>query len=106
MKQWKIKTQNYHQKLNRRIASRIAEQFKTQDLSKSGNLKVVYLSFNRLHDSWTCGFKFVTRGFELVTREFEPVGRGFELVTRKIELITHKTELVTRGFELALLNFN
>ena len=29
MKQWKSKTRDYHQKLNGRVASRNAEQFKT-----------------------------------------------------------------------------
>ena len=40
MEYWKQKTKDYHQKLNIRIASRIAElpqQFRTYDLSKLGN---------------------------------------------------------------------
>ena len=31
---WKLKTGDYHQKLNVRVASRIAEQFRTYDLRK------------------------------------------------------------------------
>ena len=34
MEWWKRKTRDYHQKLSVRVASRIAEQFRTYDLKK------------------------------------------------------------------------
>ena len=34
MEWWKRKTRDYHQELNVRVASRIAEQFGTYDLKK------------------------------------------------------------------------
>ena len=34
MEWWKRKTRGYHQKLNVKVASRIAEQFKTNNLKK------------------------------------------------------------------------
>ena len=34
MEWWKRKTRNYHQKLNVRVASRLAEQFRAYDLKK------------------------------------------------------------------------
>ena len=94
MEWWKRKTRDYHQKLNVRVASQIAEQFM---ILRNGELLRL---FTRVFiDLMIREFEFVTRGFELVTR-------GFELVTRGSELVTRGSELVTRGFELALLNFN
>ena len=72
----------------------IAEQLKTEDLRKRGNLKAVYLSFQWSNDSGTRGFELVTRGSELITRGFEHVTRGFKLVTRGFELATRKVELL------------
>ena len=50
MEWWESKT-NYQQKLEERVASRIAEQFKTYDLRKSLTFKTVYLSFHWFNDS-------------------------------------------------------
>ena len=41
IKHWTSKTRNSHQKMNRRVVSRTAEQFKTYDLAKLGNFKAV-----------------------------------------------------------------
>ena len=46
MEKWKRKTRDYHQKLNVRVASRIAKQFRTYDLRKWATFKTVYLSFH------------------------------------------------------------
>ena len=80
MEKLKRKKKDYQQKLQVRVASRIAEQFRTYDLRKWGTSKAAYLSFHWFNDSWNSGFELVTRRFELVIREFELVTRGFELV--------------------------
>ena len=46
MEKCKRKTKDYHQKLNVRVASRMAEQFRTYDLRKLETFKGVYLSFH------------------------------------------------------------
>ena len=51
MEKCKRKTKDYHQKLNVRVASQIAEQFRTYDLRKLGTFKAVYLSFHWFNDS-------------------------------------------------------
>ena len=40
--------------------SRIAKRFKTYDIRKGVNFKVVYLSFYWLNDSWTREFELIT----------------------------------------------
>ena len=65
------KTRNYHQKLNVRVASRIAEHFRNDDRRKRGTFKAVYFDLMIL--------ELVDLKFELVTRRFELVNFGFEL---------------------------
>ena len=116
IKLWNSESQDYHQKLNGQLASRIVERFKTEDLRKLGNFESVYLSLlfassrrfeliTREFEPVTLGFELVTRGFELVTRGFELVIRGFELVTRGFKLVTCGFQLVIRGFELVTRGF-
>ena len=65
IKYWKSKTQDYHQKLNGKLASGTARWFKTKDLRKWGNFNAVYFNFRWLNESvtqksygfsesWTC----------------------------------------------------
>ena len=61
------------------------------DIRKWENFKAVYLNFYWLNDSWTRGFKFVTRGFEIVTGKVK-------LVDLKLHfwISTHAFKLWTR----------
>ena len=49
---WKRKTREYQQKLNVRVASRIAKQFRTNNLKKWRTFKAAYLRFHWFNDSW------------------------------------------------------
>ena len=77
MEWWKRKTRDYHQKLNVRVASRIAEQIRTNNLKKWGTFKVAYLNFHWFNDSliWTGNSWIWTRTFE-----FQLVLLSFQLV--------------------------
>ena len=112
MEWWKRKTRDYHQKLNVRVASRIAEQFRTNNLKKWGTFKAAYLSFHWFNDSWiwtrsswiwtrnswiwTRNLWIGTRNSWIWTRtfEFQLVLLRFELVTRN-SCFTHITKLST-----------
>ena len=48
----KRKTTDYCQKLNARVVSQIAENFRTNILKKWGTFKTAYLSFHWFNDSW------------------------------------------------------
>ena len=74
----KPKTGDYHQKLNVQVVSRIAKQFRTNDLRKWGTFKAVYASYHLFNDAWiwtrnswiwTCTFEFqlMLSSFQLVT---------------------------------------
>ena len=60
---------DYYQKLNVRVASRIAEQFRLMVLGNEKLLRLFTSVFIAL----------MIRGFELVTLAFELVTRGFKL---------------------------
>ena len=98
MKLWKRKTRYYHQKLKLRVVSRIAEQFKTHDLRKWGNIKAIYLSFNWLNDSWTRNSWIWTRNSWIWTRNLWIWIRTFEfhLAVLSFQLVTNNSELLTR----------
>ena len=99
MKLWKSKTRYYHQKLKLRVVSRIAEQFKTYDLRKWGNIKAIYLSFNWLNDSWTRYSWIWTRNSWIWTRNSWIWTRNLWIWTRTFEF-----QLVLLSFQIVTSN--
>ena len=88
---------DYHQTLKGRVASRISERFKAQDLRK-------IFGFHWLNDSWTRWIWTLTRGFELVARGFKLVTRGFERAYSCIWTRTFEFQLVLLTFQLVTRN--
>ena len=103
MEFWKRKTRDYHQKLNVRVESRIAEQFRIYDLKKWwGTFKTVCLSFHWFNDSW-----IRTRNSWIWTRNLRIWTCNSWIWTRNswIWSRTFEFQLVLLSFQLVLLSF-
>ena len=95
MEWWKCRTRDYHQKLNVRVASRFAKQFRTYDLKKWWEtFKALYLSFDWFNDSWIW-----THNSWIWTRNSWISTRNPWIWTRTFEF-----QLMLLSFQLVLLN--